>query len=809
MRLSKLYVLFLALMQVIVVFGQNDNVRQLKKKAENAKGEEKIILLIDLSKAMVQIDPEAGIRYAEEGLLLAESQKKHSLKPKLVNAKGMNYWYLSDFPNAEKQFRLALKLAILYKDSFIIAKAYNNIGLIHEAKSEFDSCLIMFKKNLEILRKMKLYEETGTALENIGTIHLYRGEFKSAITYFLEAQKIYEKNNNAKSICYIMLKLGGIYSQTEDYEEAIKYYNEGIKLARENNEPNLTAIGLNSLGIIYKMQKKFDLALEKYFEAIELIKNLNNKLILMKIYTNIGNVYTLQNKFRSASDYHYKALKISRELNMPNEIAIKCVNLGEVYFFTDNFIAARKYYEEALTIFLSIKTYNNILSTYEALIKVNNKLKDYEQSVKYYDSYISLKDSLYKNEMNSALDSLKIMFNTEQTQLENKTLTQQNEIQDKTILIQKISIFASVAVIFLIILFTFSIIKSKRKIKLSNYLLEQKNKEITEQDEELRSINQHLKELSGFKDIMNSFLFHDLKTPLNTIININTHTPDEYHLLSVKNAGEQMLNMVMTLLDINKFESNKFQPNLKHTTLNPIINKVFNEVSYIASQKSIKIKVNGGIDYSLLIDIEIIERVFVNILNNAIKFSPNGDLVEINIKKAEDFYLQISVKDNGSGIEPQYLDKIFDRFSKIPSSQTGIKRSTGIGLSFCKMAVEAHGGKIGVISEPGKGSEFWFLLPLAKEQNNNMSENETQCRLETDNSFPDFTDRELKYLGSFYKEMAGLKIFQVTDIKEVLEKINNEFDSENINNWKNCILRAIENYDELRFNLLIKIISDE
>ncbi len=111
-------------------------------------------------------------------------------------------------------------------------------------------------------------------------------------------------------------------------------------------------------------------------------------------------------------------------------------------------------------------------------------------------------------------------------------------------------------------------------------------------------------------------------------------------------------------------------------------------------------------------DSELLRRILVNIIGNAIKFSPEGGAIRVSVR-AEHRSVRVMVTDQGPGIPAEYHDKIFDKFGQVESRQTGRKYSTGLGLAFCKMAVEAQGGRIGLDSEIGAGSTFWFTLPIA------------------------------------------------------------------------------------------------
>ena len=115
--------------------------------------------------------------------------------------------------------------------------------------------------------------------------------------------------------------------------------------------------------------------------------------------------------------------------------------------------------------------------------------------------------------------------------------------------------------------------------------------------------------------------------------------------------------------------------------------------------------------FPAVFDAELIHRVLVNLVTNAVKFTHAGGEVKISVTR-EASAVRVAVADDGAGIPPEHHGKIFDKFSQVEGENK--KLGAGLGLTFCKLAVEAHGGRIGVESEVGKGSTFWFTLPSEK-----------------------------------------------------------------------------------------------
>ncbi|MDR4988966.1 MAG: ATP-binding protein [Bacteroidales bacterium] len=122
-------------------------------------------------------------------------------------------------------------------------------------------------------------------------------------------------------------------------------------------------------------------------------------------------------------------------------------------------------------------------------------------------------------------------------------------------------------------------------------------------------------------------------------------------------------------------------------------------------------------DFLLNVDPEIVKRVMVNIVTNAIKFSDPGGHMNLLAETAGPSVAKIIIEDEGKGIPAEHLPFVFDKYFQGSSRRTGYEVSTGIGLTFCKMAVNAHGGEIGAIAGKDRGTSFWFTLPLYGIQN--------------------------------------------------------------------------------------------
>jgi len=172
---------------------------------------------------------------------------------------------------------------------------------------------------------------------------------------------------------------------------------------------------------------------------------------------------------------------------------------------------------------------------------------------------------------------------------------------------------------------------------------------------------------------------------------------------------------VMDILDNYKTDNFGLKLKKEECDLNDIIESATENVNYFIKQKNIQLVYNAE-RCVVFIDAYIIERVITNLLSNSIKYSQNDGFIEIVVKRINIDYVEIKFIDNGIGIEKNKLERVFNKFEKINRQNNEIIQSTGMGLAFCKMAVEAHGGKIYLDSVENKGTTVSLILYFADEQ---------------------------------------------------------------------------------------------
>jgi len=244
-----------------------------------------------------------------------------------------------------------------------------------------------------------------------------------------------------------------------------------------------------------------------------------------------------------------------------------------------------------------------------------------------------------------------------------------------------------------------------------------------QQREKLNRINRELQMLDQIKRDLTDMIIHDLRNPLSGIIGYlsliiqYTKLDDQQaeFIDLIKFNSEAMLNMVNTLLDITKLEVGQMTLDRQHVLITELIHAAFSQTHGTALPKNVslrsKVEESGLQVYA---DSQLVVRILVNLVSNAIKFVPEGGnvMIEAMSKPGNDTETAIfKIIDDGEGIPEEYQEKIFEKFEQVNIRKRGDRVSTGLGLTFCKLAVEAHGGSIRVDSKLGRGSVFIFEIP--------------------------------------------------------------------------------------------------
>ena len=240
-------------------------------------------------------------------------------------------------------------------------------------------------------------------------------------------------------------------------------------------------------------------------------------------------------------------------------------------------------------------------------------------------------------------------------------------------------------------------------------------------EEDIKHKNAELQRLSDDKDILMSILAHDLITPFNSMLGFldllsenlreyDVHTLENY-ISIVNNSAKGAFNLLNDILLWTRSQSGAIPFEPKIFNLKSSIEEVTEFLKPNANTKNITINIDESDKTVVFADVDMLNTILRNLISNAIKFTDLGGIVNISSERTESDIL-VTISDNGIGIAPNILPRLFDTTKLYSTRGTANEKGTGFGLMLCKKFVEEHGGEIWAESELGKGSKFKFTLPL-------------------------------------------------------------------------------------------------
>ena len=264
--------------------------------------------------------------------------------------------------------------------------------------------------------------------------------------------------------------------------------------------------------------------------------------------------------------------------------------------------------------------------------------------------------------------------------------------------------------------------------------------EIANVDKVFHDMADKLKEADRLKKEFVGIISHELRTPLTSIQALLTlleagilgDLPDKSkkRIRGAEADVERLIRLIGELLDIEKMESGRLDMLFTEARLDNVISRAVNSVRMIAEKRELSITYPET-DETLIADGDRLVQVLVNLMSNSIKFSPQGSSIDITLKSNQRT-VEFRVTDRGRGIPEEFRTSIFDRYKQVEIGDSKQKGGTGLGLAICKAIVDQHGGTIGVDSEMGVGSTFWFRIPRSVEPTARQQDSPTKISVSRD-----------------------------------------------------------------------------
>jgi signal transduction histidine kinase len=670
--MKKLLLLVISFLITSLSASSQSKVDSLLRLCGKATEKQKAALYLELSRNL-QKDTAKSNLYARQALKLAEKQKQLPEQAKSYYYLGETSYYSRNFSGAIPHYKKAIPLFESVKDSFNLTNCYNSIGLCYH--------------------------------------NIFQGE--RAIEQFIKALRTCE--NDKEYTAEIISNIAMAHAKMNNYIEAIANYRKALAINTSIKDSASMAINYNGLGDTYTSMNKPDSAIVNFIKAHFLFKKLKNKGNQAITLTNIANIYpNYPDSLDKAKECFNQAWIIFKELGMDLFEAEIRQGIGIILFKQGKYKEALQNFNQSLQL---TDKYNRGFalkkSNYKCLSELFEKTGDYKTALKYHVLFAQYTDSMIQKEKYEQIINLEKQYETEKKETQIIRLQARQELMDVQLQKNKqLKILGFVTASLLLVFLLFLQIRYYDKTKM-NRLLEAKNKKIEQSEHELRVLN-------VAKNKLFSIIAHDLKNPFHSVMGYSYLLSMDYDRFSederrkfasdIHNSTNNIFRLLQNLLEWSKSQTGRLIFNPREIKFKPILENSLSVLNSLAEQKSINIRYSYDNELTLFADPQMIETILRNLINNAIKFTPENGLIEITAKQI-DGHISICVKDTGVGISKNDVANLFRIDSKVKRKGTNNEDGSGFGLILCKEFVDKNKGDIWVNSSPEMGSSFFFTVP--------------------------------------------------------------------------------------------------
>ena len=752
-----------------------------------------------------------------QGLNTAQKLGDLGLIAKMEKGLAVSYGIQGNYQKSIEGFKKVLKINQKLKDSVQIQANYLNLGVSYLQLGEYNKSRNYFQLTIDVAQKLGDVFQQAKVYTLIAQLNQLQGNDVKALDNYQKALKIFIQSKNQIYIGNVYTNLAQLYYNLNNYDKQLEYISKSLEIYKKSQDKEgVVFLYLSTADTYLEHKKDYQQALDYYEKGLQISLEIGAKANIARAYLGFGNTHYRLKQYQEAKEFTDKAIQLSKEIEAKETLAASYLTFAKVHWDTQQTQQAKQFGEKAFALSQELSSMGVAAESAELLANLYHKQRNYERAYHYHTIYKANSDSLLNEEKIKKITTLENQYQYDQEKALVKIEQEKNEVALKAkIQQQKTLRNAFIMGFVLVLLSAFFILRSYFIKRKANQVLAEKNEQLAEkndlislQAEELKITNENLAEMDRFKREITGMLVHDLKSPLSTIIGLTESDFKSENQQIVHQSGRNMLKLVNNMLDVQKLEETEVNLHPKLVHFKNLVSQVFHQVGYTFQVKNIQFKANIPENLTLELDEELIKRVLVNLLDNASKYTPNNGKVSIqteNITEDSDNYLKLSIKDTGVGISPEELGNVFDKYAQIKPRSLGAAHSTGLGLTFCKLAIEAHGGAIGVSSQEGKGSIFWFTLPITDMANLIHTYEDTGEALV--GYAIRLTPEEVKLLIPVVEQMHQYEVYEISAINTLLQDIKQE-NHQNIQKWKNALEESIYASNDEQYKKLLNMILE-
>jgi signal transduction histidine kinase/Flp pilus assembly protein TadD len=697
-----------------------NQVKDMELRLDVSKGPERLEILAGLSKHYSDIAPKKALQYGRQGLELLNRLspgERRLYQVPLLNSLSTAAIKLGDYEKAGEYARQGLEMARERGNKTGQADAMYNLGEIKWLQGVYPEAADFFNKAQQIYKELNHSSGMGYTHNYIGLIHWKLGDLTKALERIMVAEKFYDKAGDKKGLARAYNHTGIMYWELDKLENALFYYNKAGKLFEELGDKAGLAKTLGNIAMVYDKQGKHSDAWGNFNRSIQLKQEVDDKRGIAKTLYFMAKHLEDRNELHRALDYFSRAGNIMQSINDAEALSGNLINMGRVKRKLGKYLQAVQHVEQGLAIAEKIDAKERIRNANIELSEICIALNDFPRAMEYYKKYKEVNDSIVNETSIKKMVELQTRYEVDRKEKEIVLLKKDKLLRDMDLARQKNLVFWLLVVSFLILILAFVLFARYRlKTRVMKELKEEIEHRKKAESELLRA--QKLESVG----ILAGGIAHDFNNLLTIIIGnldmalegMDVDTQTTRMLKAAEKSSLQAAELAGKLITFSK--GGWINP--QELSLTEVLNTTMEHYPELEALE-LTIKIPSGLS-PLYGDERQLRQVMHNLLQNALDAVGDSNAVTVeaeNIKldRTNDFtlnpgpYVKISVTDNGEGIAPEHLGKIFDPYFSTRNSVN--RKGMGLGLAICYSIIGKHKGHIAVSSEPGKGTVVTIYLP--------------------------------------------------------------------------------------------------
>lgn len=724
----KSLLLFLLLYST-VSFGQErqHTIDSIKLSIQRVKSDTaKARALIQLGDLYYSSDPDSALIFLKEGMALAKSASDQKLIADGNLIEGLAYWAKSDHFSALEYYLLAKEGFESAGDNKGLIRSLMNVGYAHYVLDNHDEAIRYTNEGLQLSLASPRKDSIRIAgfYHNLGLFSEKKEDYSKALEYYFASLRI--KGNSTKidkrSMPRTLDGIAGIYNYMEKYDSALEFYKKGLKIREELDDKIGVFSSSYNLGVVYHGLEQYESARIYYQKALTLAERIENKGFQAYCFDALGELDKKEDNFDRAIRYLKRSLEIREKNPNTSTYAHTLYNISEAFYGAGNTSYALIYTDK----FSEVANYAS-LEDREGVFRLKATIHEnegnYQKSLYALKNAEMIQDSLDEIANSNLLLELKAEYDQDIARRE-ATHIKEKEIQE--LVVKSKNRFISVlgiGLFFISILLVLLYNSNNQKKKINGQLVDT-NSELFDTNKQLENANNELNTVNRQLEVSNNslqqFTFaasHDLKESLRSVISFSQFLVNK---ISKGKPTEENKESLTFIVDSGKRMHKTLDDLLNYTNLSTSnesgseisVGEVIKEVKKILIDEE-KVDFSwaceGGAD-KMKINTNLSKTLFYNIIDNSIKFASEDRPLKIvaHGQRFENQSCLFSFKDNGKGIEEEYLNYIFEPFKRLNNRDLS---GSGLGLSVCKKIVDIYGGKIWAESKTKEGTTIYVSFP--------------------------------------------------------------------------------------------------